>query len=111
MSWLNDAEVKTAEQKQAEAQAALKNRLTSAIQSHMDNTAKERGYDNIMSLATYATSTNPKFSAEGQSGVEWRDEVWAQGYAILADVEAGVRDVPTEDELLAELTAFTWPNV
>ena len=62
-----------------------------------------------MSLCTYATSPTAKFSDEGQAGVSWRDEVWAKGYAILADVEGGERAIPTVDELLAELPVFVWP--
>jgi hypothetical protein len=110
MTWLNDAEVKTVEVKQVEALASLKQSLTSAVQKHMDDTAKERNFDDVLSLCTYATSAKPKFKAEGQAGVSWRDEVWAKGYAILADVEAGTRSIPTVDELLAELPNFVWPG-
>jgi hypothetical protein len=76
----------------------------------LDETAKERGYDSILSLCTYATSTAAKFSDEGQAGVSWRDEVWAKGYSILADVESGSRAIPTESELLSELPSFVWPG-
>ena len=110
MTWLNEAEVKTAKDKQVKAMAALKQSLTSAVQKHMDEKAKERNYDSILSLCTYATSTAAKFAAEGQAGVSWRDEVWAKGYAILADVESGARAIPTVDELLSELPDFVWPG-
>lgn len=109
MSWLNDATVETAEEKQAKAEFALRQRLTSAIQQHLDATAQERGYDGILSLASYATSMNPKFKAEGQAGVEWRDAVWSYCYEQLAKVEAGERSTPNVEELVSELPVFEWP--
>lgn len=84
--------------------------LTDAIQRHMDIKARERNYDGILSLCTYATSTDPKFQAEGQAGVAWRDAVWAKAYDVMAAVRAGDRAVPAVDELLAELPAFHWPD-
>lgn len=84
-------------------------RMTAAVQAHLDDKARERNYDGILSLCTYATSLNAKFAAEGQAGVEWRDAVWAMCYEILADVQAGTRPAPTAEQLIAELPSFTWP--
>ena len=83
---------------------------TAAVQKHLDDFARTRGYDGIMSAATYATSTVPKFKAEGQYCVEARDATWAKCYEVLAAVEAGSRPMPTLDELLAELPVLTWPD-
>ena len=76
------------------------------MQSYLDVKAKERNYDNILSLCTYATSTNPAFAKEGQAVVEWRDAVWAKCYEILAVVQAGTREVPTD--IISELPVINW---
>ena len=83
---------------------------TAAVQKHLDDFARTRNYDSILSAATYATSTNPKFAVEGQYAVEARDATWAKCYEVLAAVEAGSSPMPTLDELLAELPVLTWPN-
>lgn len=83
---------------------------TAAVQEHLDTFARTRNYDNILSACTYATSTVPKFAAEGQYAVSARDATWAKCYEIMAQVEAGERPMPTLDELVAELPVLQWPN-
>lgn len=82
---------------------------TRAIQDMLDAKAQERNYDGILSACTYATSTVAKFRAEGQTCVDWRDQVWSTSYGLMAQVEAGQMPQPTIDELLAMLPLMVWP--
>lgn len=91
-----------------EKQTAIQAELTDAVQRRLDEFAQTRGYDGIMSAATYATSAIERFRREGERAVTLRDNTWAACYAILADVLAGERPVPTLEELVAELPALTW---
>lgn len=84
--------------------------LASAVQRHLDSTARTRNYDGILSLCSYATSLDPTFKAEGQAGVEWRDACWRRCYEVMADVKAGIQPVPTSEELIASLPIIAWPQ-
>lgn len=91
-----------------EQQEAMKKQLTDAVQARLDAFAQTRGYDGIMSAASYATSTDAVFKAEGERAVALRDATWRQCYTIMADVLAGNRQVPTAEELFAELPVLSW---
>lgn len=84
--------------------------VVAAVQQRLDTFARTRGYDGILSAATYATSTVAKFAAEGQCAVNARDAHWNACYQILADVQSGARAMPTVDEVLAEMPALAWPQ-
>lgn len=84
--------------------------LTRAVQNHLDTTARQRNYDGILSLCSYATSLDPTFKAEGQTGVEWRDACWRISYQIMAEVQAGTRAIPTAEELVGSLPVMAWPT-
>jgi hypothetical protein len=103
VAWREANTVKTPEQLQAE--------FTALVQARLDNFARTKTYDNMLSLCTYATSANPIFAAEGQYGVEARDSTWAKANAVLGDVLAGKRPAPTWPELEAELPVLAWPVV
>jgi polysaccharide pyruvyl transferase WcaK-like protein len=93
-------------EKLAEVEADIVvSRLSGLVQSHLDAAAIASGYDNIVSACSYAGAANP-FQAEGAAFVAWRGAVWGSCYAIMADVVAGNRPVPTASELLAELPAL-----
>jgi len=84
--------------------------VVSETQSRLDEFARTRNYDSILSACTYATSTVPKFASEGQCAVNARDATWSALYTLMAEVESGVRQLPTGfadvEPLLPELT---WP--
>ena len=82
--------------------------LVKAVQDYMDATVQTRGYDGIATACTYATSTDETFRHEGQICVAWRDKVWRYCYDTLAKVLAGERDIPTAEELIAELPKLEW---
>ena len=82
--------------------------FTKRIQMRLDVFAKTRGYDGILSAATYATSGDVEFSVEGQYAVDIRDSTWRKAYEILDEVTAGLRPLPTWEELAGELPALKW---
>lgn len=84
--------------------------FTENIQRRLDDFARTRNYDNILSACTYATSTVVKFKTEGQACVNLRDATWAAAYGILANVQAGKRPMPTSiSDIEADLPAAVWP--
>ena len=85
--------------------------IVAATQARLDTFAKTRNYDGILSACTYATSSVPKFQAEGQYCVDVRDATWATLYGILADVQSAQRPLPTGYAAIeSELPALVWPG-
>jgi hypothetical protein len=91
-------------------QARLQAEFTDAIQKYLDDFAATRGYDSIFTATTYATSSSPRFGAEGRYAVEARDAVWKTAYEILDAVMAGKRSKPSLEEVFAELPTLRWPD-
>ena len=107
--WTPDSTIiMTAQQKAAAAQAALMASFQSAIQTHVDQAAVAKLYNDGNALAGYVNSTVPQWSSEAQAFVAWRDAVWLYAYAELDKVQTGQRPVPTVDEFLAELPEIEW---
>ena len=82
-----------------------------ATQSHMDAAAREHGYDNIATAASYADEPAvTKFQREGKAFREWRSMVWALCYDMLAKYKAGAIEKPTVEQLVAALPALVIPS-
>jgi len=85
--------------------------IVTLVQANLDDFAKTRNYDGILSACTYATSSIPKFASEGQYCVNARDNTWTTLYTIMAEVEAGTRPIPTSfTDIEPELPVLTWPT-
>lgn len=81
----------------------LQTQLTAAVQDVLDKEAQKLGYDSCLSACSYVDTGVTKFDDEGKAFRAWRSAVWATGYEILDEVVSGKREIPTEEELIAEL--------
>jgi hypothetical protein len=89
----------------------IQSQIVAATQDRLDAFAQTRNYGGILSACTYATSTNPKFAAEGQYCVETRDATWAKLYEMLDEVLAGTRPMPSGyADIEPELPVLEWPD-
>lgn len=91
----------------------LVNRIVELVRQHvqrlLDEFAKQRGYDSIVSAVSYGNSSVQQFANEGQRALQKRDEAWTNMYAYIAEVKAGSKPVPKSvSEIEAELPALTW---
>ncbi len=86
----------------------IKQTLLRAVDNYLDGTVQQRGYDNIAKCVTYEGDIDPIFNAEGTAAKQWRSKVYRTCYNILAEVEAGLRGIPTVEELIAELPKIEW---
>lgn len=77
--------------------------LTDVVQKVLDNEAQKLNYDSCLSVCSYVDTGVQKFDDESRAFRNWRSEVWAKGYEILNEILAGTREIPTEEELPAEL--------
>jgi hypothetical protein len=81
--------------------------LEAALDRKLDEVAKQYRYESIRTMVTYAVSEHPVFGNEGRAAVAYRDAVYAYGIQAMQDVQAGLRTIPTEEELIAESPPFT----
>lgn len=95
-----------------ETSEEIQKRYTQAAQSALDEFARSRSYDGIMSACSYAVSTDDQFKREGEYCVALRDATWRQAYVILDDVVSGRIDLPSMDEFLSMLPVAqaNWPD-
>lgn len=76
-------------------------RLEAVIDNYLDNQAKEFRYESIRTMVTYENDPNPKFHAEGLGAKQFRSAIYTLGVSLIDEVQSGLREVPTEEELLA----------
>lgn len=104
-----DLDIETIEVLRKNEEERIKTNAVVLTQQRLDDFARTRNYDNILSACTYATSTVNKFQQEGQRAVDLRDLSWAKLYEILEEVESGIRPLPQSfEEIEKELPVLSW---
>jgi hypothetical protein len=84
--------------------------MNAEIKELFNETARARGYDDIISLCSYAVSENPVYRAEALAAVAWRDAVSACMVEIIDEIKSKNRSVPTRAAFLAALPTINWPK-
>ena len=76
-----------------------------AVQTHINTTVKDLGYDDENSIAKYLVADNP-FYTECKAISLWIGSVWVYLHTVQADVLASNRTEPTIEELIEELPKY-----
>lgn len=80
------------------------------LQEAIDFKATEKDYGSGVLCASYVTSTNPKWAAEAQAFVAWRDEAFNYAYNYLARVQDGSIANPSIEDFLTGMPELIWPT-
>lgn len=111
--YINGKLVDMSPEEEAEFEAAAplpqQEDYAAAVQARIDAIAKAREFNDGVTAATYLTSTIPRWKADAQVFVAWRDQVWAYSYGELDKVMNGERQQPTIADFINELPAIEWP--
>lgn len=85
--------------------------ITASLQYHLDEKAREYGYDNIYTAVSYADEPSVlEFQIEGKAFREWRSLFWLESNRIKSEVINGTRDMPSLEDLLSELPKLNLPS-
>lgn len=82
-------------------------RLESSVDNYLNEQSQWLRYESIKTIVTYRDDPNPKFKAEGIAGYQLRSAVYTSSIKLLEDVTNGLKEVPTESELIASLPKIT----
>ena len=90
---------------------AIRQSIINEAQVRMDEFARSRDYDSMLSLCSYANSTLPKFKQEAERALLLRDRAWGRLYELLADVMAGKMEMPNSfSDVESLMPALTWED-
>jgi hypothetical protein len=92
------------------ADTDIQNSSIVLTQQRLNAFATTRGYDNIASACSYATSTVPKFKSDADYCIAARDTTWTTLFVILNDVANSGTNASTDVvEVLEQLPVLSWP--
>jgi hypothetical protein len=89
---------------------ALSLELASTIQYLIEQTAKSKSYENAVSCASYANSTNEAWKLEADTFIAWRDSVWSYAYEQLAIYSSNEEPLPSVEQFMVSLPQIQWPD-
>ena len=86
---------------------SIRKSIINQVQARLDNFAKEKGYDSILSACSYKDSTNTIFANEAQIAILARDNTWTALYQVQLDVDNNLIPMPLSIDDI-ELPELKW---
>lgn len=79
------------------------------VTKKLNEFARTKRYEDIVSLTSFANSTNITYKQEAERGIYLRDTTWDNFYLYLAEVQSGTTTVPKSlAEIEARIPDLTW---
>lgn len=99
----------TTPEEQAQEMQRRVSQYETALDAHLDATAREKRYTDRFTCALRAGYPGP-WQAEGAAFADWMDRCNMYAYTLMQDVLAGTRPPPASTEaFIAELPDMVWP--
>jgi len=109
-AWILPKTVEPLSQEEQEAKAkALMDSYSAAVQNLLDSTAKEKGYDNIISMTSYVNSGNAKWANEAAAAITWRDACWNESLVQMGNY-LSTGNKPSMEDFIAAMPTPVWPQ-
>lgn len=110
LEWLADGNTPEPADPPTPEQIALEMEL--ALERYTDQVAQSgpRRYRSAESCVGYVGDADPAVDVEARAYKLWRSAFWAEADVMKADVLAGLRPIPTLEEVIAELPQMAWPT-
>lgn len=81
---------------------------TDALKGLFNAKAKEKNYDDEISIVSYAQSSNEEWQLEAQQYIAWRDACWLYAIAIKTQIENDEISAPSVDDFINEAPQLVW---
>lgn len=93
-----------------------------AIQQHIDDVAKARGYDNGYTCASYFEDKNARYASDAQRFKDWRSDVWVAVNQLLNEYASQIggmetvspsdlQSFPSIENIIAGLPVIEWEEI
>lgn len=85
------------------------NYVSRKIQDRLENFAKMKNYDTILSAISYSNSAVAEFKKDAETALKFRDDTWNTFYGILKQVQDGSIPYPESyAEIEVKLPSLNW---
>ena len=78
------------------------------VSDHIEETARQKGYDSSVSCVSYRGSAHPIWANEAEIFFHWRDSVWIATFDMFVKVQSGEMEVPNPDTFTTLLPVIDW---